>query len=86
MKGIWVKNNEDNYPPKIHNLIYMHDAAKLNLDEDMKAELLAMNAWNLEGRYPEYRTKMYLAITHEYLDSRKDTLNKIKLCLTELLQ
>lgn len=86
LKGIWVKNNEDNYPPRIHNLIYLHDGAKLNLDEDMKAELLAMNAWNLEGRYPEYRTKMYFAITLQYLDSRLETLLKIKQCLTKIMQ
>ena len=86
LKGIWVKNNADNFPPKIHNLVYLHDGAKLNLEEEMKAELSAMNAWNLEGRYPEYHTKMYHAITKSFLESKSEMLKQLKLCLTEKLQ
>jgi hypothetical protein len=85
-KGIWVKNNDDNYPPKIHNLIYLHDAAKLDLEEALKVELLAMNAWNLEGRYPEYKSKMSISINKQYIDSRIEIVVKLKSCLREILQ
>ena len=86
LKGIWVKNNDDNYPPRIHNLIYLHDGAKLNFDEKIKAELLAMNAWNLEGRYPEYHNKMHQVITKSFLESKNESLIQIKSCLTKILQ
>ena len=86
LKGIWVKNNDDNYPPKIHNLIYLHDAAKLDLEEALKVELLAMNAWNLEGRYPEYKSRMSTSINKQYIDSKIEIVLKLKSCLIEILQ
>ena len=86
LKGIWVKNNESDYPPRIHNLVSLHNGAKLNLESEIVAELSAINSWNLEGRYPEYRTKMYFAITKQFLDLKIEILTKIKLCLLEILQ
>lgn len=70
LKGIWVKNNEGNFPPRIHNLITLHNGANLNLEPDILAEFSSINSWNLEGRYTEYRTKMYLAINKQFLDSK----------------
>ena len=86
LKGLWVKFNDENYPPRIHNLISLHDSAKLNLDDEMKAEPASINAWNLEGRYPDYSTKMYFAITQSFLESKIETPTKIKLFLQEILQ
>jgi HEPN domain-containing protein len=85
LKGIWVKNNESNFPPRIHNLITLHNGANLNLETDILAEFSSINSWNLEGRYTEYRTKMYLAINKQFLDSKIENLTKIKTCLLEIL-
>jgi HEPN domain-containing protein len=86
LKGIWVKNSESNFPPRIHNLITLHNGANLNLEPDILAEFSSINSWNLEGRYIEYRTKMYLAINKQFLDSKIENLTKIKTCLREILQ
>jgi HEPN domain-containing protein len=85
LKGIWVKNNESNFPPRIHNLITLHNCANLNLEPDILAEFSSINSWNLEGRYTEYRTKVYLAINKQFLDSKIENLTKIKTCLLEIL-
>lgn len=85
LKGIWVKNNESNFPPRIHNLITLHNGANLNLEPDILAEFSSINSWNLEGRYTEYRTKVYLAINKQFLDSKIENLTKIKTCLLEIL-
>ena len=37
LKAHWVKNNKDNYPPRTHNLVLLHDQTQF---------------WNLEGRNP----------------------------------
>jgi len=85
LKGIWVKNKESNFPPRIHNLITLHNGANLNLEPDILAEFSSINSWNLEGRYTEYRTKVYLAINKQFLDSKIENLTKIKTCLLEIL-
>jgi HEPN domain-containing protein len=85
-KGIWVKNNQDNYPPKIHNLIYLHDAAKLDLEEVYTDMFKPINTWNMEGRYPEYLNKLHYAINKEYLTEKLSSLETLKQCLQKILQ
>lgn len=86
LKGLWVKSNSENYPPRVHNLIYLHEEAKLSLPVEMQKELSVINTWNLEGRYPDYRTKLYKTITKEYIESKTQTILNIRLCLLEILQ
>ena len=86
LKGCWVKTNTENYPPRTHNLIYLHDESKLNLPEKMQKDFIIINTWNLEGRYPEYKERLIKTIDKSYLDSKFETLQKIKLCLQEKLQ
>ena len=85
LKGIWVKNNESNYPPRIHNLSYLHDGAKLNLDIEYKVLFKTITAWNQEGRYQEYISKLYKSISKKYLDDMMNDLLKLKQCLQEIL-
>ena len=49
LKAIWIKNNQSYTPPRVHNLIYLHDGAKLNLDEESKDFLKIVNSCNQEG-------------------------------------
>ena len=86
LKGCWVKNNKENYPPRTHHLIYLHDESDLNLPEDMLKEFIAINTWNIEGRYPDYKEHLLKTINKNYLESKLDTLEKIKKCLLEKLQ
>lgn len=86
LKALWVKNNIENHPPRIHNLIYLHDGAKLNLATEQKAELLIINSWNIEGRYPDYQTKLSQAFTKEYIESKTQIVLNLKKCLQEILQ
>lgn len=86
LKAIWIKNNTENYPPRTHNLLSLHDGAKLNLSTDIQTELLIVNSWNQEGRYPDYQTKLYKTITKEYVESRTENILNLKKCLLEILQ
>ena len=86
MKGLWVKNNPENYPPRTHNLIHLHDEANLQLSEEMQDNLRVINSWNLEGRYPDYKTNLYKVSTKEYVDNYTPTILNIKKCLQEILQ
>jgi HEPN domain-containing protein len=85
-KALWVMNNEDNHPPRIHSLIYLHQEAKLDLPIELQDEFKMIEAWNLEGRYPDYQTKLYKTITKEYVDGKTELILKLKQCLQEKLQ
>jgi HEPN domain-containing protein len=47
-----IYKNQNKTPPKIHNLLYLADIAKVDLDNEQKRLLIEINEFNLEGRYP----------------------------------
>src|SRR5215471_311688 len=53
-KAIWVKNNSENNPPKIHNLVRLLELARIELNDEQKDFFLMFNNFQLEGRYPDY--------------------------------
>jgi len=34
LKAHWIKDNESNTPPKIHNLLYLADKTKLSISQE----------------------------------------------------
>lgn len=52
LKAIVCKHTQD-LAPRLHNLIRLSELANLSSDEDKLAILAEMNAFHLEGRYPE---------------------------------
>jgi HEPN domain-containing protein len=57
-KGIWVKNNAGNIPPKIHNLLKLLAESKVSYDDEILDTLNKLNAYQIEGRYPEETTEL----------------------------
>jgi len=86
LKAHWVKDNEDNFAPRTHNLTLLHDQTSLNLPEDMQADLRVINFWNIEGRYPDYRNLVYKTATKEYIEEKKAMIENIRLCLLKKMQ
>ena len=58
-KALWVKNNESNTPPKIHNLVRILNEASIPYSTEQLDFMIFMNNFQLEGRYPDYLQKMY---------------------------
>ena len=58
-KALWVKNNEGNTPPKIHNLIRILNEAKIEYSTEQMNFMIILNNFQLEGRYPDYLNKLY---------------------------
>lgn len=58
-KAHWVKDNEGNHPPKIHNLITLSVKIRLEISENDLEFLAVMNQFQLEGRYPDYIQGIY---------------------------
>jgi HEPN domain-containing protein len=85
-KAIWVKHNEGNIPPKIHNLVKL----LLETNQEFQVEDLTFleefNDFQLEGRYPDYLFQINKKCTKEYTLSIFNKINDIRICLIEKLQ
>jgi HEPN domain-containing protein len=56
LKAIVCKHSQD-LAPKLHNLSRLSELAGINLDSEKIEVLAEMNAFHIEGRYPESLTK-----------------------------
>lgn len=85
-KAVWVKHNENNHPPRIHNLVYLLKQTNIDLSDEQIDFMLLFNDFQLEGRYPDYQQKIYSRCdektTNEWLNKAKE----YKLWLLKRLQ
>lgn len=75
LKSIFVDRNDNNIPPKTHNLVRLAELAKLELSEEQRFFLDKINDFNIQGRYPDYKLEFYKRCDAKYA---KEQLSKIK--------
>jgi len=85
-KALWVKNNKENYPPKIHNILAILKQAEHELDEEQQLFLLKLNQYQIEGRYPEDVEKLYKITRRQLTLEYFTTIKTIAQCLLSKLQ
>jgi HEPN domain-containing protein len=85
-KAHWVKDNESNYPPKIHNLVWLAEHTKLSLPVEDMDFLRRINDFQLEGRYPDYLENMNRAYKAKNTKEILDKINILRKCLLKELQ
>jgi HEPN domain-containing protein len=82
IKSIFVKNNQNKIPPKIHNLVRLSELSLLDLNEEQRIFLDEVNDFNLEVRYPEYKKEFYKfcskEVAEKYLYQIKELLKWLK--------
>lgn len=86
LKSLWVQNNENNIPPKIHNLVKISHEAKLNLPDDVLKQLYEFNTFQLEGRYPDYLFEISKRCSQEFTNEIIQQIGQIRECLLKKLQ
>ncbi len=86
LKALWVKNNELNYPPKTHNLSYLYENSKIDLNEEQTDFLQTMNVYQIEGRYPDYISMLHNTTTKQKAETIINESKKLFQCLQEKLQ
>ena len=84
-KALWVKNNEGNIPPKIHNLIVLLKQANVDLGMENMNFLDDYNNFQLSIRYPDYLNKIYKLCTKQFTETQFDKVKEIRKCLLEML-
>ena|ERR1035438_2486213 len=84
-KALWVKDNESNYPPMIHNLVSILGNTSIKLSIEDNSFLKEMNTYQLESRYSDYQDKIYKTCTKEFTENTLLKAKNIKQCLLETL-
>ena len=86
LKAHFIKDNEENVPPKTHNLIYLYNKTLLNLNEEDTDFLQVMNIFQLEGRYPDYLSYLHRSTLKEDASKTIQQVKTLFKCLQEKLQ
>lgn len=68
LKGIFVQDNNNQLPPKTHNLVKLAENTNLSLSEDKKFLLDEINDFNLEVRYPQFKNEFYKKCTKSFTE------------------
>jgi HEPN domain-containing protein len=78
LKAHWVKDNSGSFPPRVHNLEYLLAQTNLTMPPEDIDELRIMNAWNIEGRYQDYKDLLYRTTTQAYTEEKMLKVNQIR--------
>ncbi len=66
LKAIFVARNDNNIPPKIHNLVRLAELSRIVLCDEQKFLLDRINDFNIQTRYPDYNLDFYKRCDAEY--------------------
>jgi HEPN domain-containing protein len=85
-KALWVKNNEGNTPPFVHNLLRLITQTNEEFSEEQLQFINEMNVFQIKGRYPDYAESLEETITKEVCEEYLTKTKEMILCLQEKLQ
>jgi HEPN domain-containing protein len=85
LKAHWIKDTGNNFPPRIHNLEFLLAQTNLVMTADDVDELRIMSAWNIEGRYQDYRDMLFRVTTRAYTEEKMQIVDKIRTWLLSQL-
>lgn len=83
IKAFWVKANKTQ-PPRIHDLIFLHDQSGLDLDD--LTFMTQINGWNIEGWYPDYKKSLNKVASKDFTQSNLTKAQALWHRLQEKLQ
>ncbi len=75
LKAIFVDRNDNEMPPLTHKLVRLAELSKIELNENQSFLLDKITDFNIQTRYPEYKSEFYKRCDAEYA---KEFLSKIK--------
>ena len=78
LKAHWVKDNKDDYPPRIHRLKSLNERTLLDLSEDEINVLDDMEIFQMEGRYPDYHFRIAQLCTQQFTQILLERVEELK--------
>lgn len=85
LKAHWVRDNMEDYPPRIHNLVRLASQTKLSFTTDDLLFLDKMNDYQMEGRYPDYQFTIYKICTPDFTEEILKEVKRIHTWLSNQL-
>ena len=86
LKAILVDRNDNNMPPKIHNLVRLAELSEIELDDKQKFFLDKINDFNIQTRYPDYKLEFYKRCNKEYTNEYFDKIKEFYEWFNSLLK
>ena len=84
-KAHWVKNHEENIPPKVHNVVWLLEESEVDISQENMMFLEMFNRFQLSARYPDYLRKIDKLCTKEFTKNQLDKAKEIRECLLKAL-
>jgi HEPN domain-containing protein len=84
-KANWVKNHEDDVPPKVHKIVWLLEESGVDLGEETMMFLTKFNRFQLSTRYPDYLNKINSTCTESHTVQQLEKIKKVRKCLLEKL-
>ncbi len=75
LKAVYVRDNDNRTPPRLHSLVRLAEKTALPLTEELKLSFDEVTDFNLEVRYPQYRSEFRKKCTKVFCEEK---FNKIK--------
>ncbi len=80
LKAFWVRDNESNFPPRIHDLNRIARETNLIFTDEEKEFLAEVSAFNLEVRYPDYKKRFNEICTKDFADKYLKDIKELFEC------
>ena len=85
-KANWVRTHLENYPPRVHNIVYLLEQSNIDLGSEIMNFLNNFNEFQLSGRYPDYMRKIDEICTKDYTSEQLEKVKEVRICLLKMLQ
>ncbi len=82
-KALWVKENQNNYPPRIHEIKYLLADTSFVPDPEQSLFIDNLQKYQIEGRYPDYKKLIYSYTTLDYTNELLNSAKKLRQCLQD---
>lgn len=77
LKALFIQDNNNQLPPKTHNLVKLARNTKSTFTEEQEILLDEVNDFNLEARYPQYRDEFYKKCDKEFCEQYLQKIGRI---------
>ena len=85
LKALFVDRNDNNNPPKMHNLVRLAELCNLELTPEQMVFLDRVNDFNIQTRYPDYKFDFYKICTSDFTEKNLNSIKEYYAWLKSLL-
>lgn len=78
--------DENQMPPRTHNLVKIAEATRLEIDESARMFLDEVTAFNIEARYPDYKGSFFKRCTQDFSEKKIKQVKDYLQCLKDNLR